>query len=190
MDLKAGDEVSFESKVGRRGAFAVQLRVIDSQRPMIIQGVRGEVTRDFDLHRLTPGLIETNDPALSTSIGTSYPFRLISDGSARRPLKVTKGDEVKFDVRYIPGSSYAIATNLSLAVSKRVKKRQQLVEEMLAAGATLERGIVDNVIADYGFISPENRPDEVYFRTEDALSEEGTSIDVNKVGVEMLVWSN
>lgn len=176
--------MSFESKVGRRGAFAVQVRVLDSQRPSIIQRARGEVTRDVDQHRNTPGMIETTDPNLSTSLGTSYPFRLLSDGSIRRPLRLTKGDEVKFDVRYIPGSSYAVATNISLVLSKRAKKRQQLVDEMIAAGATLERGVVDNVIVDYGFISPENRPDEVYFRTEDVLSEDGASMEISKVGAE------
>ena len=180
-DLKAGDEVSFESKTGRRGAFAVQVRVLDSQRPIVTQGIRGEVTHDYDLHRHTPGTIETSDTAVSSDMGTIFPFRLMSESNVRRPLKVSKGDEVKFDVHYISGSSYATATNLTLMLSKRAKKRQQLIDEMIAAGATLERGIVDNVITDYGFISPENRPDEVYFRNEDVSSEDGAALEISKV---------
>lgn len=166
--------------MGRRGAFAVEVKPFDSQNTVTIQGIRGEVVRDFDLHRSTPGSIESSDTSLPSGIGSIFPFRMIAEG-LRRTVKCSKGDEVKFDLRYNPSSSYCVATNISLVLSKRVKKRQQVVDEMIAAGATVERGVVDHVIADYGFISPENRSEEIYFRTEDVLSEEGTMMEVKKV---------
>ena len=115
----------------------------------------------------------------------SIPFKLIAPPTAsgmRRSTRICKGDHVNFELQYIPSSTYCIASNISVVSSSKVKKQQQHVEGMLAAGAQLEQGVVENVIADYGFISPVNSADHIYFKVADVVHDDHSEpVEVKKV---------
>lgn len=56
--------------------------------------------------------------------------------------------------------------------TKKEKLRQKQIQEMLDSGMQLEQGIIDSVFGDYGFISPLNSADKIYFKSSDLPGEE------------------
>jgi hypothetical protein len=133
----------------------------------------GLISWDIDPYKNTPGLITllTTQPSLPSSISflsTDLP-KLSSSSSSRKGI--SKGDEVEFDLFYIPGTAYAHARNISLVMTKRNRYIAEQIELFTKAGVVQEHGVIDSIKGDYGFIKSCDRVDQLFFRLDDLVDE-------------------
>lgn len=174
-DLKTGDEVSYVPRLGKKGIYASALMRIDPASIQRIPSLTGEITKEFDVYRHTFGVIKIDPSAAIAPIAigalsiTSYPYHHPPPSAAR---KHSKGDEVSFTLCFIPGTGYCIAADVNITMSKREKLRQKEIKDLLDSGMQLEQGIIDSVFGDFGFISPLNSADKIYFKSADLPGEE------------------
>ena len=66
-------------------------------------------------------------------------------------------------------------------------EHQKQVQNMLATGARRKQGIVITMKSDFGFIKPEDQPDEIYFRLRDVVSSSDQPVKITEVSPSLKV---
>ena len=85
--------------------------------------------------------------------------------------RIAKGDEVEFDLYYIPGTQYAHARDITLLMTKRNRHIAEQIQLFTKAGVLQEHGVIDSIKGDYGFIKSCDRADQLFFRLDDLVDE-------------------
>jgi hypothetical protein len=187
-ETSVGTEVEYSVRSGQKGPAAYNVREIDqskvklapppssssaapsaSDTPPVVARHRGLVSWDIDPYKNTPGILTllTTQPQLPTSIvfTTADITKLPSN------RRIAKGDEVEFDLHYMPGTLYAHARELSLFRTKKSRQVAEQIEMFTKAGVLLEHGVIDSIKGDFGFIKSCDRADQLFFRLDDLVDD-------------------
>lgn len=171
--VTVGDEVFYGSRITPKGVQAVNVRRIDPSTKVTSGIVNGTITKEYDIHRFTPGLIEvaTVPPQFVPFINEDCVVGSSSGKSSPRNSVVRIGDEVELKVMIIPNTCYIRASAVKCLKSAREKQMNEQVKRMLDAGALREQGIIDTLKSSegYGFIKPADRTGQLFFRLDDFI---------------------
>lgn len=176
-----GTEVEYSVRPGQKGPAAYNVREIDESKVKVAQPPtpahnddqaaqslrhRGLVSWEIDPYKNTPGIITllTTQPHLPTNISF-----VATDILKNR--RISKGDEVEFDLHYLPGTQYAHARDISIFRTKRARQVAEQIEMFAKAGVLQEQGVIDAIKGDYGFIKSCDRADQLFFRLDDIVDE-------------------
>ena len=196
--VNLGDIVCYHERPSAKGLNAEGVRLIPVGTATAMAGtVTGTVIREPDSARRVPGiaLVSSHDIVDAKQVKVSLPsqisFVLTADntstsratataaavGSAS-PTKaggtkrIMKGDEIRFELLHIPNQGFYQGRNAAVVRTRKELQMLAQVQRMLDAGASQEIGIVDTLKGDYGFIRPQNRKEQIYFRVSDLLDQE------------------
>jgi cold shock CspA family protein len=166
-------EVSFIEGNGTKGPCATAVMPLREDLKLARAGVKGIVKSSHDNSTCSLILIEPLEGQVlprSTLVVYSVP----SAGGKRRSDVCASGDEVVFDLQYIPDTSYARATTIEVISSAADRRRAERIAELERMGAKKEQGIVDTINrgGEYGFIKCADRPGSIYMRLSDAADKE------------------
>lgn len=180
-----GTEVEYSVRQGPKGPTACNVREIDESKVKIASPPplsalpagsedqakgplrhRGLVSWEIDPYKNTPGIITllTTQPNLPTDIAF-----VATDISKNR--RIAKGDEVEFDLQYLPGTQYAHARDISVFRTKRARQIAEQIQMFTKAGVLQEQGVIDAIKGDYGFIKSCDRAEQLFFRLDDIVDE-------------------
>jgi cold shock CspA family protein len=180
-----GDEVCFRERSGPRGPIAQNVRPVSQQNVKVVRSkVTGVVIREPDAHRsasVGSGCVQvTSERNLPSEIEIPefVAFIMGDTGSGSRLTRVVKGDEVQFDLSYMEGTNYFIGKGGVLIRTKKQKQLAIQTQRMLDAGVRREVGVIESMHGDYGFIKPQDRREQVYFRTDDVVDAEHAPLAV------------
>lgn len=166
-------EVSFIESNGPKGLCATAVMPLREDLKTTKAGVKGVVRSTQDTSMCSLVLIEPLEGEVvprSTLVVYSVP----SAGGKRRSDLCANGDEVVFDLQYIPDTSYARAVTLEVVKSAAERRRAERIAELERMGAKKEQGIVDTINrgGEYGFIKCADRPGSIYMKMSDAMDKD------------------
>jgi len=195
-ELKVGDEVLYGARITPKGPQAVNVRAVDQANKVQSAVLRGNVTRECDMNRNIPGVIElAQESGSSMNQFVIYTAEDCMGGGGgvkahnARVLLPRKGDEVEFITLSIPNTSYARAQSIKCVKSAREKQMSEQVKRMMESGAQREQGIIETVKfgENFGFIKPADRTGHIYFRFEDLTDQESRENIKESMEVEFFV---
>jgi cold shock CspA family protein len=166
-------EVSFIEGNGTKGPCATAVMPIREDLKLSKAGVKGVVKSLHDTSTCSLVLIEPLD-GQGLPRSTLVVYSVPSAGGKRRSDLCANGDEVVFDLQYIPDTSYARAIRVEVVRSAADRRRAERIAELERLGAKKEQGIVDTINrgGEYGFIKCADRPGSIYMRLSDAADKE------------------
>jgi hypothetical protein len=187
--------VIFSGVATSKGPAAVHVRpLVESGKLKIMaQKVTGTISRSAERHRSNSGLIEVESSSISTELKdllkrnpkgiVAYRSNDIDVSSMAKNVLLDRGDFVEFTIVHVETTKILyFATNIRLKQCKYDREREKMMEQqikkMLDAGAKREIGIVTVVKnREYGFIKAQDRKEDVYFRMDSFISDEGIEVE-------------
>lgn len=169
-EARVGDEVSYRERTGPKGLSADRLKQVPKSQIVQSGLCTGIITREIEPHRGTPGCIRTTNA--NREVDKNIYVVFFDDVNKSSSRKIMKGDEVEFSLARIEGTSYARGSGISIKRTKREMALADQIQRMLEAGSVKELGVVDTIRGDYGFIKPQDRPDQIYFRVDDVVGDD------------------
>lgn len=173
-DIVVGDEVSYRERLSSRGCNAEHLRLVPADSIIRERKVSGLVIREPDMHKHVPGCLQlTASKDESGKEGDS--FVVFLPDSSRSAKRIVKGDEIEVTIHEIKGTSYSVGKDPRIVRTKHARQLALQVQRLLDAGAVRELGVVDTIRGDFGFIKPQDRREQIYFKLSD-VSESDTEL--------------
>ena len=186
-DVMISHEVKYYVKKTPRGNQAVNITRIQNESKIIIPGIKGVITKEYDGHKLKPGEIkvEMNGVLPNLPIGVVLPTFCVFVMNNTSKM-ASKGDIVEFELIKLLGfDSYNLARNINVTVNAKERAIQEQIKVMIESGIPRLQGFIENISSnrDYGFIKAADRTENIYFRFDDSTC----SVESNKLheGVEV-----
>ncbi len=186
-DVMFGHEVKYYIKKTPRGNQAVNITRIQNEAKIVIPGVKGVITKEYDSHKHKPGEIkvEMNGTQPNLPIGVVLPTFCVFIMYNTSKM-ASKGDIIEFELIKLLGcDSYNVARNINITVNAKERAIQEQIKVMIESGIPRLQGFIENISSnrDYGFIKPADRTENIYFRFDDSTN----NIDSSKLqeGVEV-----
>ena len=129
--------------------------------------LKSSSTKDTEI-RSNNGIVE----GTMKSRKITLPFQIGNNATSAGDSSMTSPNDernIQNDNKPRSGSNKERDSRNNRSMTPRAEHNKQ-VQNMLATGARRKQGIVVTIKADFGFLKPEDQPDEIYFRMKDVFS--------------------